>query len=111
MIAHGVSDVYVQLGYTPTWASANPTDSTCNETGTAGTCWRPTYWADWSAFVTAVVNRVVADGGIVKFVEAWNEADQNTWRDTTANLILLCQYAQTAIHASNAPTANLMSPS
>jgi hypothetical protein len=109
-VAHGVTDMYVELGYTPTWASSNPTDATCAESGQAGSCWHPTYWADWTAMITAVLNRVAADGGVVKYVEAWNEADQGTWNDTDANLVLLCQYAQSTVHTV-APGALLMSPS
>ena len=107
-IANGVTDMYVELGYTPTWASSNPTDATCAESGHAGSCWRPSHWQDWQAMITAVLDRVVLDGGTVKYVEAWNEATEGTWKDTAANLALLCQYAQPIVHAHG---ALLVSPS
>ncbi len=80
--ANGVSILY-ELGMTPTWASSDPTDSSCRS---LGSCDAPADWQTFSDFMTALVSRYTETGiqtgctqsnpqcnGTIHTYELWNE--------------------------------------
>jgi len=107
------------FGEVPTWASSNPTDSTCAVN--LGSCDPPRdlnadgsgpdqYWKD---FVTALVthNTNSTTGHITKW-EIWNEGLGNPrrWTGTIAQLLRMASDASAIIKAAN-PTAGVLNPS
>jgi hypothetical protein len=103
--ANNVEMLY-NLGRTPTWASSNPNDSTCNystEGGGNGQCWPPNDLnsdgsgadAIWISWVTAVATHYK---GQIKYYEIWNEWNiQPSWSGTTAQLVRMTQDARCVV--------------
>jgi hypothetical protein len=99
-------DVMYELARTPTWASSDPTDSTCNYAtlgGGDGQCWPPIDLntdgsgsdAIWIGWATAVVNRYK---GQIKYYEIWNEWNiQYSWEGTTQQLVRMTQDARCVV--------------
>jgi hypothetical protein len=80
--ANGVSVLY-ELGMTPTWASSDPTDTSCRQ---PGSCDAPADWQTFIDFMTALVSRYTSTGvqtgctqtnpqcnGTIRTYEVWNE--------------------------------------
>jgi hypothetical protein len=119
--AHGVSSLLYTFGWTPTWASSNPSDATCHNTANGlGQCWPPNdlnsdgsgsdqHWKDFvTALVTHNANSTTAH---VRYWEIWNEFDQLiTWKGTNAQLVRLAQDAR-AIILNADPKAIVLTPS
>jgi polysaccharide biosynthesis protein PslG len=111
------ADVLYDLARTPTWASSQPTDSTCSyvSDGGPGQCDPPydlngdgsgadAVWIDW---VTAVVSRYK---GQIKYYEIWNEWNiANFWNSnlgaTAAQLVRMTQDARCVIEGPPAAAA------
>jgi hypothetical protein len=103
---HGV-DLLYNLARTPTWASTNPTDSTCSYDtdvqGGPGQCDPPNdvntdgtgtdqHWINW---VSAVATRYK---GEIKYYEIWNEWNASTfWVGTPAQLVRMEQDARCVV--------------
>lgn len=99
-------DVLYNLGRTPTWASSNPNDSTCEYStlgGGNGQCWPPTDLNDdgsgadaiWIGWVTSLASRYK---GQIKYYEIWNEWNiQLSWEGTTEQLVRMTQDARCVI--------------
>ncbi len=99
-------DILYNLARTPTWASSNPTDSTCDYasiSGGSGQCYPPSdvnkdgsgsdsIWIGW---VTSVVNRYK---GQIKYYEIWNEWNINLfWRGNASQLARMTEDAYCVI--------------
>lgn len=97
--SHNAYLVYT-FGATPTWASSNPTDTTCDYG--PGTCWPPDdlnsdgtgtdqHWID---FVTAIAEHAPTIGRW----EMWNTPhDTNQWKGTNAQLVRMVEDARPII--------------
>jgi hypothetical protein len=104
----GVDFIY-NLARTPTWASSDPTDSTCDYDsigGGPGQCWPPVDVnsdgtgtdADWIAWVTAVAQHNAATGDRIKYYEIWNEWNISLfWRGSAAQLVRMEQDARCVV--------------
>jgi|HubBroStandDraft_6_1064221.scaffolds.fasta_scaffold99881_1 hypothetical protein len=103
--AHNVDLLYT-FGETPTWASSNPTDSSC--AANPGSCDAPNDLnADgtgsdqhWKDFVTALVaHNQQSSTGHIQYWELWNEALGNPlcWTGTIPQLIRMAQDASAII--------------
>jgi len=81
--ANGVHVLY-EVGQTPTWASSDPTDTSCRNV--PGSCDAPADWGTFHQFMTAVVSRYTSTGvqagctasdpqchGVISTYEIWNE--------------------------------------
>jgi len=81
--ANGVHVLY-EVAQTPSWASSDPTDTSCRNV--VGSCDAPTDWQTFDDFMTAVVSRYTATGvqtdcpaanpqchGVISTYELWNE--------------------------------------
>lgn len=100
----GTMEGMYTLARTPTWASSNPTDMSCNNTsglgGGGGECDPPIDLNSdgsgsndiWKAWVTAIATHVNSPGytathGHVKYWEIWNEPDtKGFWVGSIAQL-------------------------
>jgi hypothetical protein len=104
-------DVLYNLARTPTWASSNPTDSTCSydttTQGGPGQCDAPNdlnvdgtgtdqHWIDW---VTAVATHSVQSPyAHIKYYEIWNEWNASLfWTGTAAQLVRMEQDARCVV--------------
>jgi hypothetical protein len=109
-------DVLYNLARTPTWASSDPTDSTCayaSISGGTGQCYPPTDVGEngdgsdsiWIGWVTSVVNRYK---GQIKYYEIWNEWNINLfWRGNAAQLARMTEDAYCVIKgAPNGASCN-----
>jgi hypothetical protein len=70
---HGVRDILLTLGQTPSWASTNP--NAVNYVG-AGAPAPPANIQDWRDYITAVAQRYK---GRIRYYEIWNEPNDNTY--------------------------------
>jgi hypothetical protein len=81
--ANGVHVLY-EVAQTPTWASSDPTDTSCRNV--VGSCDAPADWQTFDDFMTALVSRYSATGvqtgcsaanpqchGVISTYELWNE--------------------------------------
>jgi hypothetical protein len=101
--ANGNPDLLYTFGQLPTWASSNPTDSSC--TSAPGSCDPPSdlnadgTGADliWQTFVTAIVNHTASK---IKFWEIWNEPNVPAeWTGTYAQMVRMAKDAYSIIHS------------
>jgi hypothetical protein len=88
------------FGFTPTWASSDPKDTTCDNN--AGSCYPPSdlnsdgtgsdqYWIN---FVTAIAKQAPS----ITYWELWNTPhDVKQWNGTDAQLVRMAQDANTYI--------------
>jgi hypothetical protein len=91
---HGVQDILLTLGQTPSWASTNPDD--VNYVG-AGAPAPPADIQDWRDYVTAVAQRYK---GRIRYYEIWNEPNDNTYyTGTVAELAQLTSEAYSILKA------------
>ncbi len=98
-------DLILELGQTPTWASARPTEADAYGAGAAA---EPTSNTLWTNYVTAVATRYK---GKIAYYEVWNEADtKSTFTGTPATLVQLTALASKAIKSAD-PNAKIISPS
>ena len=106
---------FYTLARTPTWASSNPTDTTCNYTtgmgGGDGECDPPSDLASngsgtdaiWKAWITAIATHVnnptyLQTHAHIKYWEIWNEPDtQAFWNGSIAQLARLTEDANCII--------------
>ncbi len=110
---HGITDIIYTFGSTPTWASSNPTDTTCKYG--PGTCYPP-YDLNpdgtgpdqlWISFVTALAQQAL---GKIKYYQLWDTPkDVTHWKGTDAQLVRMSQDAYQAIKSVD-PTAQVLSP-
>jgi len=92
--AHGVKDILLTLGQSPSWASSNP--DLVNYIG-AGAPAPPTNIQDWNDYITAVAQRYK---GSIRYYEIWNEPNDPTYyTGTVAQLAQLTQAAYSIIKA------------
>jgi hypothetical protein len=110
--SNGAMEGMYTLARTPTWASSNPTDATCNYTGSGagmgdGECDAPSDLnsdgsgadAIWKAWITAIATHVNSPGytathAHIKYWEIWNEPDtQAFWNGSIAQLARLTEDA------------------
>lgn len=89
--ANGAHVLY-EVGQTPTWASSDPTDTSCRSI--EGSCDAPADWQTFDDFMTALVSRYTSTGlqtdcpasnpqchGVISTYELWNEPFVPTeWR-------------------------------
>jgi hypothetical protein len=114
--SNGAMEGMYTLARTPTWASSDPTDATCNYTGSGagmgdGECDAPNDLnsngsgadAIWKAWVTAIATHVNSPGytathAHIKYWEIWNEPDtQAFWNGSIAALARLTEDANCII--------------
>jgi hypothetical protein len=89
---HGVPDILLTLGQTPTWASTNPDD--VNYVG-AGAPAPPTDNQYWRDYITAIAQRYK---GRIRYYEIWNEPNDPTYyTGTVAELAELTAEAYSII--------------
>ena len=73
---HGVSDILLNLGQSPRWASSSP-ETAGHMYGTpALTPAPPANIQDWRDYVTAVAQRYK---GRIRYYEIWNEPNGPSW--------------------------------
>ena len=112
-------NVLYAFGQVPTWASSDPSDSTC--AANLGSCDPPNDLnADgsgsdqhWKDFVSALVtHNKNSKTGHIKYWEIWNEAFGNPrrWTGTIAQLIRMAHDATAIIKAAD-PSALVLNPS
>lgn len=118
--ANGVTDLLYTFGHTPTWASSDPTDTTCfghggTSTTNPGGCEAPPDVnadgtgtdAIFKQFVTSVATHA---GPRIKYWEMWNEPTASgQWKGTTAQLVRMTKDAAQIIKSLN-PNAVILSP-
>jgi hypothetical protein len=114
--SNGAMEGMYTLARTPTWASSDPTDATCNYTGSGaglgdGECDAPSDLnsdgsgadAIWKAWITAIATHVNSPGytdthSHIKYWEIWNEPDtQAFWNGSIAALARLTEDANCII--------------
>lgn len=109
--ASGGVDLLYNLGRVPTWASSDPSDSSCgysdSSEGGPGQCDPPTDLnsdgsgtdQDWINWVTAVAQRNASTyGNKIKYYEIWNEWNINLfWTGSTAQLVRMEQDARCVV--------------
>jgi hypothetical protein len=113
--SNGTMEAMYTLARTPTWASSNPTDASCNYTtglgGGDGECDAPSDLnsdgsganAIWKAWITAIATHVNSPGytathAHIKYWEIWNEPDtQPFWAGSIAQLARLTEDANCII--------------
>ena len=111
----GTMEGMYTLARTPTWASSNPTDASCNDTtgagGGDGECDPPSDLnsdgsgpnAIWKAWITAIAGHVNSPGytanhAHIKYWEIWNEVDTvGFWVGSIAQLARLTEDANCII--------------
>jgi len=99
------TDVILELGQTPQWASSEPNQAGACGNGAAAP---PTSNTLWTNYVTAVATRYK---GRIAYYEVWNEVDgQNYWTGTPAEMVQLTALAAKAIKATD-PNAKIIGPS
>ncbi len=103
------TDFIYNLARTPTWASSDATDTTCDYdtiSGGPGQCWPPSDLnsdgsgadADWINWVTAVAQHNNSMGDPIKYYEIWNEWNiQLFWRGSAAQLVRMEQDARCVV--------------
>lgn len=103
---NGVTDFVYAMGFTPTWASSNPADTTvCSinsasqgTDGGGGGCYAPANLANLTNFMNALVQH---ECGVIKYYEAWNEPNVSEfWNDTAAHLNSMIQLEYAAVHSA-----------
>jgi hypothetical protein len=103
--SHGVKDILLVLGGTPTWNASRikPTDYPVPGAASA-----PKSLAAWDAFVTAVVKRYK---GKITSYQIWNEASLAMfWNGSPEKLAVMTKRAADIIHARD-PRAQVVSAS
>jgi hypothetical protein len=113
--SHGTMESLYTLSRTPTWASSNPTDTSCSDTtglgGGDGQCDPPSDLnsdgsgtnAIWKAWITAIASHVNSAGytathAHIKYWEIWNEPDTtHFWTGSIAQLARLTEDANCII--------------
>ena len=113
--SNGTVEAMYTLSRTPTWASSNPTDTSCNDTtglgGGDGQCDPPSDLesdgkgtnAIWKAWITAIATHVNSSGytsshAHIKYWEIWNEPDTTGfWVGSLAQLARLTEDANCII--------------
>lgn len=101
---HGVRDILLTLGQSPTWASSNP-DAT-SYVG-AGAPAPPANNQDWQDYITAVATRY---RGRIRYYEIWNEPNDPTYyTGTVAELATLTKEASQILKAID-PGNTVVSP-
>ena len=114
--SHGVMEGMYTLARTPPWATSDPTDTSCSNTGTElgegnGECDPPNDLnsdgtgtnAIWKAWITAIATHVNSPGytathAHIKYWEIWNEADNKLfWTGSFAQLARLTEDANCII--------------
>jgi|HubBroStandDraft_6_1064221.scaffolds.fasta_scaffold17050_4 hypothetical protein len=114
---HG-ADILYTFGRVPSWASSNPTDTTCGFA--PGSCDAPIGLnSDGSGsddvfqqFVTQLVTQSVnSSAGHIKYYELWNEMDNPpSWNGTIQQMVRMNTDAILAIHSLD-PSAVILIPS
>lgn len=106
------SQLIYTFGETPTWASSNPTDSSCDYA--PGSCWPPDDLNSdgtgtdehWINFVTAIAQHAPS----ITTWELWNTPhDTSQWNGTNAQLVRMAEDARTYIR-KYIPTAKIVGP-
>ena len=101
---HGVENILLTLGQTPTWASTDPDD--VNYVG-AGAPAPPASMQDWRDYITAVAERYK---GRIRYYEIWNEPNDNTYyTGTVAELAQLTAAAYSLLKQVD-PNNTVVSP-
>jgi hypothetical protein len=113
--SEGTMESFYTLSRTPTWASSNPTDTSCSGTtglgGGDGQCDPPSDLnsdgsgtnAIWKAWITAIGSHVNSSGytathAHIKYWEIWNEPDTtHFWTGSLAQLARLTEDANCII--------------
>jgi hypothetical protein len=113
--SRGTMEGMYTLARTPTWASSNPTDTTCSDTtglgGGDGECDPPSDLnsdgsgpnAIWKAWITAIASHVNSPGytathAHIKYWEIWNEVDTKLfWVGSIAQIARLTEDANCII--------------
>ena len=113
--SRGTMEGMYTLARTPTWASSNPTDTTCSDTtgmgGGDGECDPPSDLnsdgsganAIWKAWITAIATHVNSPGytathAHIKYWEIWNEVDTKLfWVGSIAQIARLTEDANCII--------------
>ena len=104
--AHGMGVMYSTAG-APQWAVANSSTCTPDPFSGSPTCTgNVSNFADWDAFVTALVTRYK---GQIQIYELWNEP-QNSFTGTVAQMVALTQHEHDIIRTLD-PAATILSPS
>jgi hypothetical protein len=103
--AHGVKDILLVLGGTPTWNASKIKKTDYPGPGAAST---PKSLAAWDAFVSAVVKRYA---GKITSYQIWNEASLVMfWNGTPETLAKMTKSAADIIHAGD-PKARVVAAS
>jgi polysaccharide biosynthesis protein PslG len=90
--ANGVSDFIFTFGYVPTWASSDPSNTSCVY---AGSCVSPANLSDLDDFTNTLVRRYC---GVVRYYETWNEPNGSSfWQGTNEQLLSIAQHVYKSV--------------